>query len=84
MAIFRAPLEELNARSQDAVIDPGPTWPKRYERAFRRLDPLGTHPADIGDLADEIADRWLRRAARLGDEVLFLTRLHALPDSRTS
>ncbi len=65
--VGRMSLKELEAvlASPDTVVDPGPKSPKKYERAFARCEPHHVHKADIADLADEIADKWFKRAVSL-------------------
>jgi hypothetical protein len=53
-----------------------------YDRAERRAEPHWAHEGDIEKVADVVLTRWFRRAVRTGDEIVFLSRLHALPDTR--
>ncbi len=84
MPVGRLSAKELEAflASPDMGVDHGPKSPKKYERAFTRCEPHHAHKADIADLADEIADRWFKRAVRFGDELRELNLLFALTDLR--
>lgn len=56
---------------------------RMYDRAEHRAEPHWAHEADIEKVADEVLARWFRRAVRTGDEIVFLSRLYAMPDTRT-
>lgn len=68
--------EEIKSDRRDARLM------RRFNRACDRAEPHWAHPDDIEDIADEILNKWFRRAVRFGDEIVALERLHRLPDTR--